>query len=217
MESIRVIVADDSDLMITGVRSLIEKDYRFRVVGLARCTDSLVDVVRHRQPQIVLWGAGFHHSDTLTTIEQLRTIAPDAKRLMVGSLTDGILIRDLMRLGLDGYLHKGDDLTLCLLDALVAMSNGKVYLSTTARSAYRTAVECDNRAKPSPLTAEMRDVLRLLAAGLSVHEIANKLGIGKKRVYRLRSRLKSRFDAKTNEHLIQRAVSEGFVTPVSSS
>lgn len=172
-------------------------------------------MVGHRQPQIVLWGAGCHRSDTLTTIEQLRETAPNAKRLMVGSLTDGILIRDLMRLGLDGYLHKADDLTLCLLDALVAMSNGKTYLSTTARSAYRVAVECDNRMQPSPLTDEMQAVLRLLAGGHSVHEIANKLGIGKKRVYRLRSRLKSRFDAKTNEHLIQRAVAEGFVTLVS--
>jgi DNA-binding NarL/FixJ family response regulator len=209
MNPMRMIVGDDSDLLILGVRALIERDYRFQIVGLARSNDRLIRTARQLQPDVILWGC--QTLDVLTTIEQLRCVAPTAKQIMIGTIMDGILIRDLLLMGLDGYLHQGDDLTLCLTDALLSLQQGKTYLSSTARSAYDGEMGCDQREKPDPLDGELRDVLQRLAEGASIREIAHELSIPEKRVYRLRNRLKRRFDARTNEHLIQRALIEGFI------
>jgi two-component system capsular synthesis response regulator RcsB len=198
MNPMRMVVGDDSDLLILGVRALIERDYRFQIVGLARSNDALIRTSRHVQPDVILWGC--QTLDVLTTIEQLRRVAPSAKQIMIGTIIDGVLIRDLLMMGLDGYLHQGDDLTLCL-----------TYLSSTARSAYEGEIGRDQREKPDPLDGELRDVLQRLAEGASIREIAHELAIPEKRVYRLRNRLRRRFDAKTNEHLIQRALIEGFI------
>lgn len=209
MNPMRIVIGADSDLMILGVRSLLEQDYRFQVVGLARSSEALICTSRHRQPDTILWGC--QTLDVLTTIEQLRHLVPSAKQIMIGTILDGVLIRDLLCMGLDGYLHQGDDLTLCLTDALLAVRQDKTYLSATAQSAYDGEIRRDRREKPDPLDGELRDVLQRLAEGASIREIAQELAIPEKRVYRLRNRLRQRFDAKTNEHLIQRAVVEGFV------
>jgi len=60
------------------------------------------------------------------------------------------------------------------------------------------------------LDSQSRTVLRLLAHGLHVGEIALELHVPVRRVYSIRRRLRRRFGAVTNEHLISRAVSEGF-------
>jgi DNA-binding CsgD family transcriptional regulator len=63
------------------------------------------------------------------------------------------------------------------------------------------------------LDTESREVLQLLAHGEHAGEISKRMGIDKRRVYWVREKLRRRFGAKTNEHLIQRATSEGFIYP----
>jgi len=89
-----------------------------------------------------------------------------------------------------------------------AVAQNRPYLSPTANSAYLVAMQSPLR--DWQLDTEARAMLRLLMQGLPIADIARQLDIPMRRAYFLRYKLKQRFGATTNEHLISRAVAEGF-------
>ena len=84
-------------------------------------------------------------------------------------------------------------------------------LAASANVAYLITMQSDSANER--LDAEARQVLHLLAHGEHAGQISERLGIDKRRVYWVREKLRRRFGAKTNEHLIQRAAAEGFIYP----
>lgn len=85
------------------------------------------------------------------------------------------------------------------------------YLSPTANAEYLVAMQSLER--DWRLDGEARAVLRLLAQGCHVGQIALALNIPPRRVYWVREKLRRRFGAVTNEHMMSRAAAEGFVYP----
>lgn len=128
--------------------------------------------------------------------------------MILGGLAEGLLIRDLFACGVLAYLFEGDDLKDHLLPAVSAVAQNRPYLSPTANSAYLVAMQSPLR--DWQLDTEARAMLRLLMQGLPIADIARQLDIPMRRAYFLRYKLKQRFGATTNEHLISRAVAEGF-------
>lgn len=129
----------------------------------------------------------------------------------MGELADGLLIRDLFACGVAGYLYKSDDLRELLVTAIDTVLLDRPYLSPTANAEYLIAMRSPHA--NARLDVEARQVLHLLAHGEHAGQISNRLGINKRRVYWVREKLRRRFGAKTNEHLIQRAAAEGFIYP----
>ena len=207
----RIIIADESDLSVLGARSVLEGSDRYRVVGWARHLDQLLGLSNVLRAEVVVWHEDCQTSDILTSVEQVKAGAPAAKRLMIGSTTNGLVIRDVMEAGLDGYLYQRDELGQCLLDALAAMMRSKSYLSPTPRAIYKGVMEHTHRRKPDPLSTAQRRMLYLLAHGASVSDIASDLQLSERRVYELRKLLRRYFNARTNAHLIQRAARDGYL------
>ena len=110
---------------------------------------------------------------------------------------------------MSGYLYKSDDLCELLVTAIDTVLLDRPYLSPTANAEYLIAMQSPNANER--LDPEARQVLQLLAHGEHAGQISKRLGIDKRRVYWVREKLRRRFGAKTNEHLIQRAAAEGFI------
>lgn len=209
--AIRIVIADDADLMILGVQSVLDGDHRFEIVGTARCMDDLLQVIEHGQPDLVVLSEWIHNLDILTVVETLKDARPLVKIIVMGGLADGLLIRDLFASGVKGYLYKSDDLCELLITAVDTVMLGRPYLSPTANAEYLIAMQSPNANER--LDPESRQVLHLLAHGEHAGQISKHMGIDKRRVYWVREKLRRRFGAKTNEHLIQRAAAEGFIYP----
>ncbi len=203
-----VVIGDDVDLTILGAQIVINSDSRYRVVGSARSIDELLATVASQQPDVVLLNEWFHGMDILTAIERLRACASGTKLVVMGALAEGMLIRDLFITGVNAYLYKSDDLKDCLINALDTVLRDRPYLSPTANAEYLVALH--TLQPDGHLDAEARQVLNLLAQGIHAAQIARELGITLRRVYWVRQKLRQRFGARTNEHLIHRAAAEGF-------
>ena len=206
--TIRIIIADDSDLTILGAKATIESDYRYTVVGTARAIEELLTMAAKDVPDVILLNEWFHGMDILSAVEELQTIAPRTKLVVMGALAEGMLIRDLFACGVNGYLYKSDDLQDCLTIALDTVMCDRPYLSPTANAEYLVALH--SLQPDGYLDDEAREVLNKLAKGIHAGQIARDLGITQRRVYWVRQKLRQRFGAKTNEHLIHRAAAEGF-------
>ena len=150
-------------------------------------------------------------SEVEALVERLKNAAPQSRLVVLGGQVDGLLVRDLFACSVLGYLFLGDDLGDCLPPALGTVLNNRPYLSPTANAEYLVAMQSPLR--NWQLDSEARAVLRLLARGLHISQIAEQMDVPLRRIYWVRQKLRKCFGDNTNEHLISMAVSEGFSYP----
>ena len=203
-----ILIADSSSLTVVGVETLL-KGRADTAIRKAENGSDLITAAETIQPDIILMGDRFDPLiDTLALVERSIHAAPSVRIIVMGALSDGLLIRDLFTIGAIGYLMVGDDLTTCLPTAVEMALRQRPYLSPTANADYLIAVQGSDHAWK--LDPEARSVLRLLAGGCTVREIAAQMHLTRRRVYWVCEKMRARFGAATNEHLISRAAAEGF-------
>jgi DNA-binding NarL/FixJ family response regulator len=209
MMTISIVLADEADLILKGLQTILKSQPEFEVTHSARCTDDLMDAAQRFQPQIILLSERLDHSiDVLALLERLKQVAPSARFIVLGRRIDGLLVRDLFACGVLGYLFSGDDLCDCLITTFMTVLNNRPYLSPTANAEYLVTMQSSLR--NWKLDVEAHTVLRLMAHGLHINHIAVQMDVPVRRIYWIRQKLRKRFGANTNEHLISMAISEGF-------
>jgi DNA-binding NarL/FixJ family response regulator len=176
---IRVMVVDDQTLVREGIRSLLELSTEVVVVGDAADGDAALALLDRVEVDVLLLDLRMPQRDGIATLAALaeRDDAPPA--LVLTTFDDDELVLRALREGARGYLLK--DVTLeQLVGAIrtVAAGGTTVQPALTDRlvravAALKTTVE--GHAHPDPLTPRERDVLGLVAAGYSNHEIAAAL------------------------------------------
>ena len=207
---IRVVLADEADLMLAGVHSVIAQHGSYQVVGTYPSLELLLDGLRTTAPDVILLSDRLEPDlDVLALVERVRHAAPQARLVILSFRAAGLVVRALFHAGVAGYLYKGDPLREDILIALRTVMRGRLFLSPTASAEYLLLAQSGQA--DWQLDDEALDVLRRLADGLCSQEIALKRGVLVRRIYRVTERLRDRFGAETNEHLIARAAEEGFL------
>ena len=206
---VRLVIADAADLIRLGMEAVLQRHAECIVeASVSLLTD--LWVVAETKPQVIVVDERLDPEiDILQIVEDVLRISPQTRVLVSGYLRDGLLIRDLFAAGCQGYLYKGDELQEWLVCAVETVMRDRLYLSPTANAEYLTAMQTPQR--DWQLDQEARGVLRLLAQGQHVGQISLALDIHPRRVYWVREKLRVRFGAATNEHMISRAAAEGFI------
>ena len=203
-----ILIADGSSLTVVGAETLL-KGRADTEITKVEDGSALLKAAETAQPDLILIGDRFDPLiDTLALVERIHRAAPSIRVIVMGTPSDGLLIRDYFAVGAIGYLMVGDDLTTCLRKAVELALKNSPYLSPTANAEYLVAMKSPLR--DWKLDAEARTVLRLLARGSNIADIANQLNIPLRRAYWVRLKLRRRFGASTNEHLISMALQEGY-------
>lgn len=208
-----ILIADSSSLAVLGAESLLRGRADTKITTAENGSD-LLKAVAISLPNIVLLGDRFDPLiDTLALVEKLQLNFPRIRLIIMGLMSDGLLIRDLFATGAKGYLMVGDDMSVCLPNAVDMALRNRPYLSPTASAEYLTAMQSSLR--DWQLDSEARSVLRLLARGMHVSQIAEEMNVPLRRIYWVRQKLRQRFGASTNEHLISTAIREGYALQTS--
>jgi DNA-binding NarL/FixJ family response regulator len=208
---IQLLLADEADLVLIGAQTILKDRPDWEVIQTARSGSELLESARRWQPDIILFNEHLDPLiDVLALVERLKQTASNSRQIVLGNKVDGLLVRDLFVCGVLGYLFTGDDLGNCLIPALNTVMNNRPYLSPTANAEYLVAMKSPLR--DWKLDSEARAVLRLLARGMHINDIAGQLDVPQRRIYWVRQKLRKRFGANTNEHLISMAVAEGFTS-----
>lgn len=208
--TVRMVIADNMDLALEGLKAILCQYDAFQVVGTYRALADLLDALAAQPPDVILLGDRLEPGlDVLALVERVRQAAPRARIVILSNLSDGLIVRELFTIGAAGYLYKNDPLGLCLAEAIQTVLRKRPYLSPTANAEYLLAVQ-SGRADWQ-LDTEAREILRQLAQGFRPQEIALLRGVPVRRVYSVCEKLRRRFNAETNEHVIARAAEEGFL------
>ncbi|MBE2270752.1 MAG: response regulator transcription factor [Anaerolinea sp.] len=204
----RIVVADEMDVVTQGLRVILTEQQRYAVIAECHTLAAVQAVVRAQPVDVIICGQTLDPElDPLRLVDVLRQMVYRTRLILIGATANGLLIGTLLDLGLHGYLYKADSLRECLPLAVEMVTRSRTYLSPTADAEYVAAL---NRESAIRLNSQERTVLQLLAQGRKVAEIARLLQLPARRIYTIRDTLRNRFGATSNEHLLVRAIAEGF-------
>lgn len=209
--TIRVVLADDHNLVRQGIKSLLERD-GFQVVGEASDGQEALERVRSLQPDIAVMDITMPILNGLDAAREVRRCSVKTKTILLTQHEEEQYISEALDVGVKGYVLK-DQVAKDLIQAIQQVSRGQVYLSPgvseAVMEAYRTKAE-----KPKdPLTGRERQVLQLIAEGKSTKDVASLLNISVKTAESHRTRLMRKLDIHETASLVRYAVRQGIVQP----
>lgn len=220
MNPIRVLLADDHELVRSGIRLVLEQLADVKVVAEAGNGREALQLIKATQPDVVLMDITMPELNGLEATAYITQNDPQARVILLSMHTDGQYIRQAMRAGATGYLLK--DATKAELElAVKAAADGKTYLSPSVAkyivTDYRRSLDMRiEKSPPSPgdeLTPQERELLQLIAEGRTTKEIASRLHLSPKTVEARRARLMDHLDIHDVARLVRTAVRLGLVQP----
>jgi two-component system nitrate/nitrite response regulator NarL len=176
MNAHTLLLVDDHPMMRRGIRQLIELEGDLVVVGEANNGEEACEQVARLAPDLVLLDNNMPQLNGVETLKRLREQGFPGKVLLFTVSDAENDVRDAMRFGADGYLLKDmepEHLIARLRDVL----HGTLVVSPSLTTVLAQALRAPQSASSLDLTDRERQVLKMVAAGLSNKMIGNKLGI----------------------------------------
>ncbi|HWI10875.1 MAG TPA: response regulator transcription factor [Burkholderiaceae bacterium] len=208
--TVRIVLADDHDLVRSGLKLLLEMVAGVAVVGQARNGEELLAEVGRHAPDLVVTDLSMPGMDGLTALAALRAM-PQPPRVLVVSMHDSPdFIRRALQLGAAGYVMK-ESSPLELEHAVRSVMAGVPYYSAQVSQRLLLARE---RSPEEMLTERQLEILVLIALGQAAKEIAFKLSLSPKTVDVHRARIMERLGINDLPGLTLYCVRHGLVDPV---
>jgi two-component system response regulator NreC len=182
---LRVVVADDHQVMRDGLRMLINSQVDMEVVGEAENGRIAIGLAQELEPDVIVMDVSMPELNGLQATERVKQLRPEIKVLTLTRHTDDCYLKQLFQAGANGYVLKSSA-SGELIRAIRAVVAGKTYLDATmTEHIVETAVGRRVVSGPDPkkfLTPREEDVLRDTARGYANKEIAARLSISVKTV-----------------------------------
>ncbi|HEU4422857.1 MAG TPA: response regulator transcription factor [Pilimelia sp.] len=216
--ALRVLVVDDDDLMRAGLRAVLSSDETVEVIGEAADGRDAVALSRRLAPDVVLMDVRMPALDGIAATREIVAAAPEARILMLTTFEDDDYVLGALTAGASGFLLKRTRPEQ-LIAAIHSIAAGDSLLSP---SVTRTVIDRMARApRPDPaagrrlreLTPRERDVLELIARGLSNAEIAATLVVEESTVKTHVKRILAKLGLRDRVQAVILAYEAGLVRP----
>jgi two-component system response regulator NreC len=228
MDTIKLMLVDDHDVVRTGLRSFLETQSGLKVIAEAKNGLEALEQAKQTQPDIVLMDITMPDMDGMEATRQLKSLYPECQVLVLTVHADKQYFMQMLAAGASGYLTKqaaADE----LVAAIKAVAAGYVYLQPALarwllddyqqlinRVTLPTHDETSEKDKDAIgleiLSERERQVLELVGEGLNNHDIGNKLGLSPKTIARHRERIMNKLNMHSRTELVKFAIRTGLIS-----
>ena len=190
MNKIRILIADDHEVIRKGLALVLRQEPDFEIVGEAEDGVEAAAEARRLEPDLILLDWKMPRMDGLAAAVAIRQQTPAARILVLSGAPVEDAVLDNLENGVDGFVHKGispDNLAL----AIRVVAGGQPYLSPEVTKALLTRAQSGASRDPrAPLSPRELDVLRLMATPATYRQIGERLSVSEETV---RSHVKNIF------------------------
>ena len=173
----RILLVDDHRIFREALRSLLAQIPDLLVVGEAGSGQEAIALARQLLPDIICMDIAMPGINGIEATRELCSACPGVKVIALSTHADHVYVMDMMAAGASAYVTKADGGTE-LLRAIEAVGNGHQYLCASITDTTTRAMFNQGQGKPHPLLGDReRQVLCLVAKGMSSQQIADQLGI----------------------------------------
>ena len=213
---IRLVIADDHTIVLDGLDMLLQSFQDVEVVGRARDGEEALRQIESTQPDVVLMDVGMPGLNGIEAARRASKQWPTSRILMLSMHADEAYVYEAMRAGASGYVLKGADREE-LEHAIRTVAGGETYITPAVSSAVIDALarRGDSDSPSSPLdvlTSRQREILQLIAEGVSTKQIAVRLRLSAKTVESHRANLMARLGIRDVPGLVRFAIRTGLIT-----
>ena len=207
----RVVLADDHHLLRQGVRALLEAN-GLTVVGEAGDGREAIRIVQETQPDFAVLDVMMPLLNGLDVVREIRRVSPQTKSLLLTMHTDDSFVMESLRVGVKGYLLKTQTVE-DVVQAIREVSKGSFYLSPGISQAVIQAYLAKTDLPPDPLTTREREVLQLVAEGMTTKKVAGLLGVSVKTAESHRNRIMDKLDIHDTASLVRYSIRRRLIEP----
>lgn len=213
--SIRILLVDDQEILMEGLRALIESQSNMTVVAQAADGRSAVQLAAKLSPDIIVMDVSMPDLNGIEATRQILAVKSDAKIIALSGYCDRRLILEMLNAGAKGYLLK-----VCafkeLIHAIHTVAANSTYLSQQITDLvlkdYVHRMPKNELSSLSLLTSREREVLQLLAEGRRTKEIASLLKISVKTIETYRQQIMTKLNVHSIAELTKFAIREGLTS-----
>ena len=197
---ISVFIVDDHYMVIEGIRSLLQDEKTIEWTGHASNASSCLAFLQQNQPDVILMDINLPDKNGIDLCKEVKDKYPNLFIIGLSTFNQQSFIRKMVENGASGYVLKNATQSE-LVEAITEVYNGKTYLSFEASQTLHK--QKDNSIV---LTRREKEVLELIAAGMTNNEIATKLFVSTSTVDTHRKNLLAKFGVKNTASVIKMAV-----------
>ncbi len=213
--AIKVLIADDHQIVRQGLRTLLEREPDLEVVAEAENGRSTVRLVRERHPEVVIMDVAMPDLNGIEATRQIISEMPKVKVIALSMYADRRFVSNMLKAGASGYLLK-DCASEELVRAIRVVLAHKTFLSPgVADIVVKDYVQTPLGPEASVfniLSNREREVLQLMAEGKSTNQIAELLHVSVKTVETHRQQMMQKLKMHSVAELTKYAIREGLTT-----
>lgn len=201
----QLFIVDDHYMVVEGIRSLLQNETGIEWMGHASHAESCLSFLEREQPDVILMDVNLPDRSGTDLCKEVKQRFPRVQILGLSTFNQQAVIRNMIDNGASGYVLKNATKEE-LVQAITTVAMGRTYLS------YEAVLSLRETADHTPvITRREKEVLQLIAEGLTNAEIGEKLFISILTVNTHRKSLIEKFDAANTAVLIGKAIKGGFL------
>lgn len=206
----KIIIADDHQIITDGLLSILNQIPETEVVGSVSNGKEVLDLLKKEPADIVIMDINMPEMDGIQATKLIKKNYPKVKVLILSMYDKEGFIKNTIEVGADGYVLKntGKDE---LITAIEYISSGRTYFSQEVTQTLVHQMRTAGSPEGVHISPKEKDILELMAEGLTSHEIAEKISASYHTVETHRKNLLIKFDAKNASVLIKKAMDKGFI------
>jgi DNA-binding NarL/FixJ family response regulator len=202
---IEVLIVEDHPMVIEGLKTILETNHNVKLAGIATNGVEALKLCKEMKPHVVLLDIRLPDCKGTDLCKDIIKLSPESGVIALTTHSQELYIRNMIDNGAKGYLLKSSPPEE-IMKAIETVFSGKKYFSTEVSDLLRTS-----ESKPLYISKREKEVLQLIAKGLTNHEIADKLFLSPLTVDSHRKNLIAKLGVKNTAEMISYAISTGII------
>lgn len=207
---VRLLIADDHQVLIDGFKSIFDYEEGIHVVATALNGQEVLDHLKDIEVDVILLDINMPVLNGVETTKRITKKYPRVKVIALSMYDQQSYFKRMMQYGARGYLLKNDPIDE-ILTAINTVMEGQRYISEKLRDQLSSIEFLTGSKQDVEISARELDVLKLISEGMTDTEMAEKLFISSHTVNSHRKNLLSKFNAKNSAVLVKKALEKGLI------